>query len=275
MISHLLQQHGIATTSISLIREHTEWIKPPRALWVPFPLGRPFGIADDPDFQTDVLRSVLGLLETATAATIEDYSHEAPDGGGDGVWACSIALPEPQTSDLERALRAEVDVLTPSYDEARRHRGRTTVGMSGATPEEIDDVVSFIVAIAEGSGFSEIPASASGPNWTHKMPLLVRFVIEDLRAFYQEAVTSQPGSGAPSQHDMHNWLFAETALGEAIRRVGQQITAAGEPRLMPMRGFIVPEGFWEGDTSWGLPKEGRSNLIRIRNASAYLVGDEA
>ena len=249
--------------------------KPPRALWVPFPLGRPLGIADDPDFQRDVLRSALGLLETATEPTIADYPHDAPDGGGDGVWACSVALPQPELSDLERALRAEVDLLTPWYDEARRRRGRTTVGISGATPEQIDDVVSFIVAIAEGSGFSEVPARATAPNWTHKMPLLTRFVVEDLRAFYQEAVTSQPGSGAPSQHDMHSWIFEETALGEAIRQVGQQITDAGEPRLMRMRGFIVPEGFWDGDVSWGRPPEGVHPIDFIRSAIPYLVGEEA
>ena len=242
---------------------------------MPFPLGRPLGIADDPDFQRDVLRSALGLLETATEPTIADYPHDAPDGGGDGVWSCSIALPEPELSDLESALRAEVDLLTPWYDEARRRRGRTTVGISGATPEQIDEVVSFILAIAEGSGFTEVPASANGPNWTHKMPLLVRFVVEDLRAFYQEAVTSQPGSGAPSQHDMHTWIFEQTALGEALRQVGQAITDAGEPRLMRMRGFIIPEGFWEGDTSWGRPPEGVHPIDFIRSAIPYLLGEEA
>ena len=274
MISHYLQRNGIPTTTISLIREHTEYARQPRALWVPFPLGRPFGVADDPDFQRDVLRSALRLLETATEPTIEDYPHDAPDGGGDGVWACSVVLPEPEVSDLEAAIRAEVDLLTPWYEEARRRRGRTTVGISGATPEEIDSVVSFIVAIAEGSGFKQIPPSAEGPNWNHPFPMLVRFVVEDLRAFYQEAVTSQPGTSAPSQHDMHSWIFDKTALGRVITRIGHQIAAAGDPRLMTMRGLMIPEGFWKGEMSWGAPPPDGDRLSFIISSRRYLAGEE-
>ena len=71
---------------------------------MPFPLGRPFGAADHPEFQTDVLRSALGLLESAAEPTIVDYPHDAPEGDG-GVWACAIELPEPEVSQLESALR--------------------------------------------------------------------------------------------------------------------------------------------------------------------------
>lgn len=275
MISHYLQRNGIPTTTISLIREHTEYARQPRALWVPFPLGRPFGVADDPDFQRDVLRSALRLLETATEPTIEDYPHDAPDSGGDGVWSCSIQLPEPEVSDLEAALRAEVDLLTPWYEEARRRRGRTTVGISGARPEEIDKVVSFLVAIAEGSGFKQIPATAEGPNWNHPLPMLVRFVVEDLRAFYQEAVTSQEGTKPPSQHDMHSWIFDQTALGRAIVQIGHQIAADEEPRLKMIRGLIVPEGFWTGDVSWGAAPPGMRRIDFIKSSRAYLAGEEA
>ena len=275
MLSHFLQRNGIPTTSISLIREHTEYSRPPRALWVPFPLGRPFGVADDADFQRDVLRSALSLLETATEPTIKDYLHDAPDGGGDGVWACSVVLPEPEVSDLEAAIRSEVDLLTPWYQESRRHRGRTTVGISGAKPEEIDQVVSFVIAVAEGSGFNEIPASAQGPDWNHPLPMLVRFVVEDLRAFYQEAVTSQPGTRLPSQHDMHSWIFNKTALGRAIMQIGHQIAAADEPRLMMMRGLIVPEGFWEGGVSWGAAPGDRDRIKFIIESRAYLAGEES
>ena len=274
MISHYLQRNGIPTTTISLIREHTEYTRQPRALWVPFPLGRPFGVADDPDFQRDVLRSALRLLETATEPTIEDYPHDAPDGGGDGVWACSVVLPEPEVSDLEAAIRAEVDLLTPWYEEARQRRGRTTVGISGATPEEIDKVVSFIVAIAEGSGFKQIPPSAEGPNWNHPFPMLVRFVVEDLRAFYQEAVTSQEGTQPPSQHDMHSWIFDKTALGQAIIQIGHQIAADDEQRLNMIRGLIIPEGFWKGDVSWGQVPPGVERLDFIISSRRYLAGEE-
>ena len=275
MLSHFLQRAGIATTGISLIREHTEVIKPPRALWTSFPLGRPFGVADNPDFQRDVLRSALRLLETAEAPTIEDYPFDAPAGAASGVWACPVALPEPDASDLERALRTEVDLLTPWYEETRRRRGRTTVGMSGATPEELDAVVAFVIACAEGAGFAAVPPAAAGPNWIHAMPILLRYVVEDLRAFYQEAVVSRPGGDAPSHHALHAWIFEQTALGRALTQIGHQIAAAGDPRLVPMRGFIIPEGFWKSGITWGTPPAGENPVAFIRRAQPYLIGEEA
>jgi hypothetical protein len=39
-LGHFLEREGIPTTGISLVREHTEKIRPPRALWVTFELGR-------------------------------------------------------------------------------------------------------------------------------------------------------------------------------------------------------------------------------------------
>ena len=274
MLSHFLQRHGIATTSISLIREQSEAVSPPRALWVPFPLGRPLGVADDPEFQHDVLRGALGLLETATEPTIADYPHDAPD-CEDGVWACAIELPTPEVSELESSLRAEIDLLMPRYLEARRRRGRSTFGMSGARLEEMDQLVSFAVSVAEGCGFNRIPDSAAGPDWIHPMPMLIRFVVEDLRAFYQEAVTSDNGPGPPSQYDMHSWIFEETALGRLIKQIAQLITDDDDPRLLFVRGLLIPEGFWAGGPTFGGPPPGedpRAFLIRSR---AYLQGVEA
>jgi hypothetical protein len=242
---------------------------------VPFPLGRPLGVADNPDFQRDVLRSALQLLETATEPTIADYPHEAPDGNGDGVWACAIELPTLEMSELESSLRTEVDLLMPRYQEARRARGRTTFGMSGATVDEIDKVVSFAIAIAEGSGFEQVPAIASGPNWRHRMPMLVRFVVEDLRALYQEAVTSEADSLPPSQRDIHTWIFQETALGRLLKQIAQQITDHDDPRLKLMRGFIIPEGFWEGDHSFGGIPAGVTPDEYVKSIQPYLIGEQA
>ena len=58
-LAHYFEDEGLSTTQISLIRVHTERIQPPRALWVPFDLGRPIGAPDNPDFQTRVVRAAL------------------------------------------------------------------------------------------------------------------------------------------------------------------------------------------------------------------------
>lgn len=232
-------------------------------------------MADNPGFQRDVLRSALKLLESATEPTIADYPHEAPDGNGEGVWACAIELPTPEMSELESAVRNEVDLLMPRYQEARRNRGRSTFGMSGATIDQIDKVVSFAIAVAEGSGFEQVPGAASGPNWRHPMPMLVRFVAEDLRALYQEAVTSDAGSRPPSQRDMHAWIFQETALGRLLKQIAQRITDHDDPRLRLMRGFIIPEGFWEGDHAFGGVPADMSPDEYVRSVRPYLIGEEA
>ena len=63
MLARALELTGISTTSISLVREHTEKVKPPRALYVPFPFGHALGRPDDPELQHRVLRAALGLLQ--------------------------------------------------------------------------------------------------------------------------------------------------------------------------------------------------------------------
>src|SRR5207237_4861990 len=64
----------MATAAISLIRPQTENTRPPRALWVPFELGRPFGPPSDPAFQKRVILAALRLLEREDGpGIIEDF----------------------------------------------------------------------------------------------------------------------------------------------------------------------------------------------------------
>ena len=66
------------TTGISLVRENTESMRPPRALWVPFPLGRPLGKADDPRFQHKVISHALGLLNRSEGPVLDDFLLDLP-----------------------------------------------------------------------------------------------------------------------------------------------------------------------------------------------------
>ena len=72
-LAHYLEEESVATTQISLIREHTEIIRPPRALWVPFELGRPLGRPVNPALQTRVLIAALKLLEAEDGPVLEDF----------------------------------------------------------------------------------------------------------------------------------------------------------------------------------------------------------
>ena len=95
-LGHYLEQEGIATTQVSLVREHTAALAPPRALWVPFMLGRPFGVPHDADFQRNVLVATLKLLERDQGPVLEDYPVDAPydDLGAEpeGL-ACPVSFP--------------------------------------------------------------------------------------------------------------------------------------------------------------------------------------
>lgn len=57
-----IEKRGIATTSVSTLREVTSKVRPPRALVVPFSLGYPLGRAGDAAFQTQILRAAFALL---------------------------------------------------------------------------------------------------------------------------------------------------------------------------------------------------------------------
>ena len=81
-LGHFLERQGIPTTGISLVREHTETVRPPRALWVTFELGRPMGIPDDPPFQRRVVKAALDLLARTDGPLIADYPEHVPEVDG-------------------------------------------------------------------------------------------------------------------------------------------------------------------------------------------------
>jgi D-proline reductase (dithiol) PrdB len=62
LIQSTIEAAGIPTVSISLLREVTEKVKPPRVLLVDRPLGFPLGYPHEPEVQREILRQALALL---------------------------------------------------------------------------------------------------------------------------------------------------------------------------------------------------------------------
>ena len=86
-LGHYLEEEGIATVAIALIRPQAENTKPPRALWVPFELGRPFGPPSDAAFQKRVLLTALGMLvEGGGPVRIIDFPEDDPRAQPDPAW---------------------------------------------------------------------------------------------------------------------------------------------------------------------------------------------
>ncbi|MFT7600377.1 MAG: hypothetical protein ACI8TP_003319 [Acidimicrobiales bacterium] len=239
----------MATASISLIREQSEAVDPPRALWVPFALGRPLGSADDPEFQTEVIRAALGMLSTATAPTIEDYLVEAPAEAGPEVWACPLNLAMPSDDSLSARLLSEVGRLRPWSAETRNKRGRTLFGASGATPDQVNDVARALGSIAESGDVTTPPTG--DVDWAFEMPLLVRHLTDDLRTFYHEGIAAQPGSAAPNHDALNAWIFGGTALGDTLLAIADHLTRATDlPMAQLVRGFLIPEGHYNGASAF-------------------------
>lgn len=274
-LAHFIEREGVATTCLSLIREHTEVMRPPRALWVPFPLGRPLGAADEPEFQRRVLTEALRLVETATAPTIADFPDDAPASADPEVWACPLNLPPIDGDSYTQRLLSEVARMQPWAAETRRARGgRTLIGASGARADDIEVMARLLGAIADGHSVLELPEDASGVDWTHPMPYLCRHVVDDVRVLYQEAIASQPGKVAPNHAALTSWIFDETVLGEVIQEIGRAYLATGDARLTRLRGWTIPEGYVEGgEESFGAPDPRSRGFEGAIESMKYLRGE--
>ena len=226
-LAHILEDEGIPTTHISLIRQHTEKIKPPRALAVPFELGRPLGAPNEPDFQRRVLHEALKLLERPSGPVLEEFPDEAP--GADEEthgWACPVnfAPPMDDISDADlvyQALLQEVTLLRPWYEEAVKNFKRSAFGISGSTPEEIARVIADVRIDPDGTA-PPIDGVALGVGFKR--------MADDMRYFYTEAAIARPDQRT-SDLEVANWLWGETTLGKVLVAIRDASMESEEPSL--------------------------------------------
>ncbi|MGB9454854.1 MAG: hypothetical protein WCB12_02355 [Bryobacteraceae bacterium] len=75
LIQSIIEKAGIPTASITLCREITERVAPPRVLFVDFPFGYPLGAPNDAALQTRIILAALALLaETVPPAIVRDFA---------------------------------------------------------------------------------------------------------------------------------------------------------------------------------------------------------
>jgi hypothetical protein len=231
-LGHFIEREGVPTAQISLIREQTAAIKPPRALWVPFMLGRPFGAPNAPDFQRNVLRALLGLLEHTSGPVLEDFPDDAPpDVTGETTFACPVSFAPAQTSvnDPVAAMRQEIAQLAPWYELALKRRGRTTVGVSGLGMNE--------AAAFAASYTDDTPAAPYDARLSPGVAL--KRICDDLKAYYYEAVAAQPGNLSPKEID--RWFWFETATAKVFLAIRDACLKSEDKSLQPLgRLSLVP-----------------------------------
>jgi hypothetical protein len=205
-LGHFLERQGIPTTGISLVREHTEIVRPPRALWVTFELGRPLGIPDDAPFQRRVVKAALDLLARTDGPILADYPEEVPEVTDFSGWACPINLAPTQVD----SLAAEIDRLATWYDQAMAKQGRTTVGVSGL---DMPAAGALVTRALNG----ELPEAQA-----------LKEAIDDLRAYYLEAASAFPHPGTGSTRK--KWFWDETQLAKTLLALQPRLAASVDPQ---------------------------------------------
>ena len=65
LIASVIEKRGIPTVCLSLLREVAEKVRPPRTLFVPFPMGYPLGAPDQPGLQHSIIRVALNLFHAS------------------------------------------------------------------------------------------------------------------------------------------------------------------------------------------------------------------
>ena len=189
--------------------------------------------------------STVAIISTAG---MHRRSDERPEEAGPGQWSCPLSIPPPDGEEtLVGRLLVEVGGLRPSSAETRRYRGRGTVGASGASVEQVADVARALAAVAETG---ELAAPAGGVAWAFPQPLLLRHLADDLRTFYHEASRPSPGPGAPNHAALNEWIFGGTRVGEVLAVVAERLTADGTPAALLVRGLLIPEGHYKGDSAF-------------------------
>ncbi|HEX3535357.1 MAG TPA: hypothetical protein VHU15_01185 [Stellaceae bacterium] len=228
-LGHFIEEEGIATVAIALIRPQAERTRPPRALWVPFELGRPLGPPSDPEFQRRVILAALWLLERKDGPVLlVDFPDDDPREAADHSWH------SPRTGgargDLAAALEAEIAELAPAYRQSCAERGRTTVGLTSLTPTE---AASYVAAWLRGPPPSASPVAELSPV------LCLRFAVDDLKAYALEAAIA--GGAKPSSKQLGDWLWNDSAIGAAVRALRVQLMASDDERAKLIGTmFMVP-----------------------------------
>lgn len=205
-----------------MVREHTEKVKPPRALFVPFPFGYALGRPDDPALQHRVLRAALDLLAEPTGPVLRDFPDDAERGD-------QPAAPTPASA-ITQAARPPADPALETTQMRRYHEqwlarsgGRTTLGLTGIPATRFRGVVRFLESFAAGedADMDERPPEMPLPNF-------IRYCADDLKALSFEGHMAMKPAG--DDDEIARWFWAETAMGQLLRRVRDRLDAADDPR---------------------------------------------
>ncbi len=221
VLARVFEEHGIATSTIAMVREHAEKVKPPRALFVPFFFGFALGKPNDAEYQHQVLGAALKLLDANKGPVLEDF----PDDSSPSIMPQASQV----DSNSERASLSaadEVTALRAFYERWQDNNGgRTAVGLCGIPQRRFRGVIRFLEACGEGdvdADMSERPEEISRAQF-------IRYCADDLKAFFYEARMEQQ-EGA-DEEALHRWFWGNTACGKLIAGVAATLNESEDANL--------------------------------------------
>jgi hypothetical protein len=229
----MLEERGLPTTVLALVLPQVEKTRPPRAVMLPFMLGRPLGEPNDPPFQRRVLIQALRLLErTDGPVLLEHFPDDNPSWFDRPDWTPAVVVPSPtplhDAAAWRSAFEAELALVLPVWERFKSRFGRTTVGLAGQPPE---DWPAFAASFLEGA-LPTVPL--------HDTPALaLRFLADDLKALYGEAV--QADGPPPSARQIDRWFWRETVAGQMLIALREAALKSDNNALKTVGGrFFVP-----------------------------------
>ena len=211
VLAHVFEAAGIATVVLSSVREMAVKVAPPRTLHGEFPLGRPLGRPNDPEFQHDVLRRALALLEAPSGPVLVDHPEVIE--ADDQPVAC--ALPARFDPTLPPAVD-EARGLRKAYDRALARRGVSSVGRV-VDADGVPHALAVLHAIANGEDWKA--AGIPGGNTIA--------VCHDIRTYYEEAALELVDGPPPGGRAMEDWFFDRTEAGATVLAARAAIRDAG------------------------------------------------
>ncbi len=216
----MFEEAGLPATSIVFIKEHAQRVKPPRALFVPFPFGFALGNPDDPPFQHKVLAAALDLFGASSAPVLAEF----PDDADAPVRLLQATAAQAEAVNADADAAGEITALRGYYERwVAGHDGRTGVGLSGVPQRRFRGLVRFMKSYAEGG---DRPYDDQPVNMP--LPRFLRIASDDLKAFYMEARMCQRPDDR--NNDLQRWFWSETAAGALLAGVAERLTADGGER---------------------------------------------
>ena len=156
--------------------------------------------------------ALMDLFEAPEGPVLADFPENEPVSEDEFmVLSCPVDFTQDvvesgETDQLQAAFHKEMTGMRPWYDVGVEKRRRTTVGVSGININELGD---FIYAFIRG-------IEPENPRDDTTLPFTLKLAVEDLKAYYMEGITAQPGQEDISSKAIKDWFWDYTVAGQVL-----------------------------------------------------------